>query len=61
MAGPLMEYTPHTPHTAKLLYSLADLNQKRLRRHGSSFYGDCGQTLIDLNFIMKEIWGNDDK
>jgi hypothetical protein len=29
--------------------------------HGSSFYGDCSQALRDLNFVMKEIWGNEDK
>ncbi|MEO5787510.1 MBL fold metallo-hydrolase [Gelidibacter sp.] len=60
--GPLMEYTPYTHHTAKLLYSLADLKPKTLAvMHGSSFYGDCSQALIDLNFVMKEIWGNEDK
>ena len=60
--GPLMEYTPYTHHTAKLLYSLADLKPKTLATmHGSSFYGDCSQALIDLNLVMKEIWGNGEK
>ncbi|MBC7507962.1 MAG: MBL fold metallo-hydrolase [Ferruginibacter sp.] len=60
--GPLMEYTPYTHHTAKLLYSLAELKPKTLATmHGSSFYGDCSKALIDLNLVMKEIWGNDDK
>jgi len=60
--GPLMEYTPYTHHTAKLLYSLADLKPKTLATmHGSSFFGDCSQALIDLNLVMKEIWGNEDK
>ena len=58
--GPLMEYTPYTHHTAKLLYSLADLKPTTLATmHGSSFYGDCSQALVDLNVVMKEIWGND--
>jgi flavorubredoxin len=60
--GPLMEYTPYTPHTAKLLYSLADLKPKTLATmHGSSFYGDCSQALIDLHSVMREIWGGDVK
>ena len=60
--GPLMEYTPYTHHTAKLLYSLADLKPKTLATmHGSSFYGDCSQALVDLNSVMKEIWGGEAK
>ncbi|QMU29754.1 oxygen-binding di-iron domain-containing protein [Adhaeribacter radiodurans] len=60
--GPLMEYTPYTHHTAKLLYSLSDLKPKTLATmHGSSFYGDCSQALIDLNSVMKEIWGGEAK
>ena len=60
--GPLMEYTPYTHHTARLLYSLADLKPKTLATmHGSSFNGDCSQALIDLNVVMKEIWGNEGK
>ena len=58
--GPLMECTPYTHHTAKLLYSLADLKPKTLATmHGSSFYGDCSQALVDLNSVMKEIWGGE--
>ena len=60
--GPLMAYTPYTHHTSKLLYSLADLKPKTLATmHGSSFFGDCSQALIDLNFVMKEIWGDQGK
>ncbi len=59
--GPLMQYTPYTHNTAKLLYSLADLKPKTLATmHGSSFYGNCSQALIDLNLVMKEIWGDED-
>ena len=25
--------------------------------HGSSFFGDCSKALIDLDAVMKEIWG----
>lgn len=57
--GPLMGYTPYTHNTAKLLYSLADLEPKTLAiMHGSSYYGNCSQALKDLNVVMKEIWGN---
>lgn len=60
--GPLMEYTPYTHRTPKLLHSLADLKPKTLATmHGSSFFGDCSQALIDLNHVMKEIWGGGDK
>lgn len=59
--GPLMGYTPYTNHTAKLLYSLADLEPKTLATmHGSSFYGNCSQALKDLDIVMKEIWGTRD-
>lgn len=53
--GPLMDYCPYTLNTSRLLYSLADLNPRTLATmHGSSFYGDCAQTLRDLNIVMKE-------
>lgn len=55
--GPLMEYTPYTHNTAKILSSLADLKPKTLATmHGSSFVGDCSQALLDLDIIMKEIF-----
>ncbi len=55
--GPLMEYTPYTHNTAKLLYSLADLKPKTLATmHGSSFFGNCSQALMDLDIVMKELW-----
>ncbi|HSM64302.1 MAG TPA: hypothetical protein VK833_10225 [Gillisia sp.] len=56
--GPLMEYTPYSARTPKLLYSLADLKPKTLATmHGSSFNGDCSKALRDLNIVMKELWG----
>jgi len=57
--GPLMGYTPYTNNTSKLLNTLAELNPKTLATmHGSSFNGDCHKALIDINLVMKEIWGN---
>jgi flavorubredoxin len=57
--GPLMGYTPYTNNTSKLLNTLAELKPKTLATmHGSSFNGDCHKALIELNLVMKEIWGN---
>ena len=57
--GPLMEYTPYTSNTSNLLNSLAELQPKTLAiMHGSSYFGDCNKALLDLNIVMKEIWGN---
>ena len=60
--GPLMEYTPYNHQTQKLLYSLADLQPKTLATmHGSSFNGNCSQTLRDLDSVMKELWGSEEE
>ena len=57
-SGPLMDYTPYTANTPKLLNKLADLDPVTLATmHGSSFNGDCSQTLRDLDQVMKEFWG----
>ena len=58
-AGPLMDYTPYNHKTKKLLYELAALQPKTLATmHGSSFFGDCGKALMDLDEVMKEVWGD---
>ena len=55
--GPLMEYSPYTTKTKYYLSKLADLKPATLATmHGSSFNGDCSQALLDLNFVMKDIW-----
>lgn len=57
-AGPLMDYMPYTPNTRPLLESLAALEPRTLATmHGSSFTGDCGKALIDLDGVMKETLG----
>jgi hypothetical protein len=57
-SGPLMDYTPYNHKTKALLYELAALKPKTLATmHGSSFVGDCSKALIDLDSVMKEIWG----
>lgn len=56
--GPLMDYTPYNYKTRELLQQLADLKPITLATmHGSSFYGDCSKALLDLDTVMKEIWG----
>jgi flavorubredoxin len=60
--GPLMEYTPYTNNTPRLLNQLADLQPKTLATmHGSSFHGDCRKALTDLNLVMKEVWGGNER
>jgi flavorubredoxin len=57
-SGPLMDYSPYTHKTKAMLYELAALEPKTLATmHGSSFYGDGGRVLRDLDMVMKEVWG----
>lgn len=57
--SPLMDYVPYNHNTGRLLKELADLNPKTLATmHGSSFYGDCSKALIDLDEVMKDLWGD---
>jgi len=56
--GPLMDYTPYNHKTKSLLLELAALKPRTLATmHGSSFFGDCSKALIDLDDVMKEVWG----
>ncbi len=55
--GPLMGYTPYTKRTGKLIQDLVDLNPKTMATmHGSSFNGNCKQTLMDLDAVLREVW-----
>lgn len=57
--SPLMDYVPYNHNTGRLLKELADLKPKTLATmHGSSFYGDCSKALLDLDGVMKELWGD---
>lgn len=57
-SGPLMDYTPYNHKTKAMLYELASLQPKTLATmHGSSFHGNCSKALIELDEVMKEIWG----
>ena len=57
--SPLMDYVPYNHNTKRLLKELAALNPKTLATmHGSSFYGDCSKALLELDGVMKELWGD---
>ena len=57
--SPLMDYVPYNHNTGRLLKELADLKPQTLATmHGSSFYGDCSKALIDLDDVMKDLWGD---
>jgi hypothetical protein len=53
-----MDYMPYTPNTRPLLEGLASLKPRTLATmHGSSFTGDGGKALLDLDTVMKETLG----
>ena len=57
-AGPLMDYMPYTAHTKRILHELAAFNPKTLAiMHGSSFTGDGGKLLREIEPIFKEVYG----
>ena len=56
--GPLMDYSPYTHKTKRMLDELAALQPKMLATmHGSSFFGDCAKALQELDGVMKDVWG----
>lgn len=57
-AGPLMDYMPYTPNTARLLGGLAALAPRTLATmHGSAYVGDCAAALRALDGVMKDVLG----
>ena len=55
-SGPFKNYIPVTSITEHQLNSLADLKPKTLAiMHGSSFAGDCSQSLRDFLGVLEEI------
>ena len=55
-AGPLANYVPYTSNTRRILEGLATLKPKTLAvMHGSSFSGDCAQSLLQLAGVMQDI------
>lgn len=57
--GPLMDYVPYSTQTRRLLYELAEFEPRTLAiMHGSSFTGDGGRALRELDTVFKEVLGN---
>jgi flavorubredoxin len=57
----LLNATPYTVRTERLMRDLADLKPKTLAiMHGSSFRGDGEKAFWDLASVMKEIYGKDE-
>ena len=57
--SPLMDYVPYNHNTGRLLKELSALHPKTLATmHGSSFYGNCSKALLDLDGVMKDLWGD---
>jgi flavorubredoxin len=60
-AGPLMDYVPYTPKTARLLAELAEMEPRTLAiMHGSSFSGNGADALRRLAPVYEEIFGVED-
>jgi flavorubredoxin len=56
--SPLHSYMPYQSKTAHMLQELACLQPKTLATmHGSSFYGNCSQALLDLDVVMQQVLG----
>ncbi|MBZ5649062.1 MAG: MBL fold metallo-hydrolase [Acidobacteriia bacterium] len=60
-AGILADYVPYTGATSNNLHKLASLKPDTLAiMHGSSFKGDCGRALIELDQAFEQVFGKQD-
>ena len=58
--GPLMDYLPYSTNTKRLLDELADLKPETLAiMHGSSYAGNGGNLLRELDPVLKEVFGGE--
>ncbi|MFN8522804.1 MAG: MBL fold metallo-hydrolase [Chloroflexota bacterium] len=58
-AGPFAHVMPYTTETGRILHGLADLEPTTLAvMHGSTFIGDGGRALRDLNLVMRRVLGS---
>jgi flavorubredoxin len=56
--GPLANYMPYTPNTARFVSELAQLNPSACATmHGSTYLGDGAAALLEINTVMKEVFG----
>jgi flavorubredoxin len=57
-AGILADYVPYSGRTDRAMRRLAGLNPRTLAAmHGSTFVGDGGRALLDLNEVLREVFG----
>jgi flavorubredoxin len=57
-AGILADYVPYSGRTDRAMRRLAELKPRTLAAmHGSTFVGDGEQALLDLNEVLREIFG----
>ena len=57
-AGILADYVPYTARTDRIMERLAELEPRTLAAmHGSTFTGDGGRALRDLNVGLRDIFG----
>jgi flavorubredoxin len=58
-AGILADYVPYSGRTDRAIRQLAELKPKTLAiMHGSTFVGDGERALLDLNDVLREIFGD---
>jgi len=56
--GPLAEYMPYTPNTARYIAKLAELEPRACATmHGSTYVGDGATALKNLGEVVKEVFG----
>lgn len=56
--GPLANYMPYTPNTRKFLSELAQLEPSACATmHGSTYLGDGAAALMELDALMREVFG----
>jgi flavorubredoxin len=57
-AGPFANYMPYTKHTDGIMQRLADLKPQTIApMHGSAYFGNGSQAIIDLAAVMREVLG----
>jgi hypothetical protein len=58
-AGILADYVPYSGRTDRAMRQLAELKPKTLAiMHGSTFRGDGERALLELNDVLREIFGD---
>ena len=58
-AGILADYVPYSGRTDRAIRALAELKPKTLAiMHGSTFVGDGERALLELNGVLREIFGD---